>query len=62
MSRFIQEVEDGKPQTIIASMQQCRYLVNNFCCNKDHRKMIGKSPNADYCRRCEYFTKEDGKL
>ena len=35
--------------------------IEIICCNKDHRKMIGKSPDADYCRRCEYFTKEDGK-
>lgn len=62
MSRYIETDENGRKRMIIASMQQCKELNNDVCCNGNHSDMLASYPDADYCRRCEYFTKEDGKL
>ena len=62
MSRYIETDENGRERMIIASMQQCKELINDVCCNENHSDMLANFPDADYCRRCEFFTKEDGKL
>lgn len=63
MSRFLTKNEDGTYLEEIESMEECKWKINEVCCND-------RSPDlADYpyprskCESkegCRYFEKEDG--
>lgn len=44
----------------IISMDECRYLIDEVCCN-DKSEQCCDFPHEEYCKqRCPHFTKEDG--
>lgn len=56
------EGDDGEIRQSISSMDECRYLINEVCCN-DKSDQCCDFPHPDYCNsRCPHFTKEDGTL
>ena len=62
MSRWMDEGDDGEIRQSISSMDECRYLINEVCCN-DKSDQCCDFPPPDYCKsRCPHFTKEDGTL
>ncbi len=51
---------DGIIRQGIVSMNECRYLIDEVCCN-DKSDQCCDYPHSEYCQRnCPYFTKEDG--
>lgn len=62
MSRWIQKDEDGSITQGIVGMDECRYLVDEVCCN-DRSEQCCDFPHPDYCKtRCPHFTEEDGVI
>lgn len=62
MSRWLQKNEDGTFSQGIISMDECRYLVEEVCCN-DRSDMCCDFPHPDYCSKiCPFYTDEDGIL
>ena len=59
MSRWIEKDSNGVIHQGIISMDQCRDMFNDVCCN-DRSDLCGDFPHEDYCKRCALFTKEDG--
>lgn len=61
MSRNIEvDLENKCIVETVQSMQDCRHLCNDVCCNElcDN---VGEFVDPDYCRlACPHFTKEDG--
>lgn len=60
MSRWIKQTEDGKYDVRISSLEECRDMYNEVCCNErsDER---GEFVDSEYCKaRCPHFRKEDG--
>lgn len=64
MSRWIDQ-KNGKIVETIADMEQCYWLWNEMCCN-DSSDLFADYPYAfveeGYCKKCPFFTKEDGSL
>lgn len=59
MSRWIEDV-DGVIKEEIKSMEECRYLYNEVCCN-DRSDLLADFVDSEYClHRCPLFAKEDG--
>ena len=53
---------DGTIRQGIISTEECRYLIDEVCCN-DKSDQFCDFPHPDYCKeRCPHFTKEDGVL
>ena len=51
---------NGHYLTEILSMDECKYLVDEVCCN-DKSEQCCDFPADEYCKnRCPFFTKEDG--
>lgn len=51
---------DGNIRQGIVSMDECRYLIDEVCCN-DKSEQCCDFPNEEYCaKHCPVFTKEDG--
>ena len=62
MSRWADTREDGGIREEIASMDECKWLINEVCCN-DQSDECCDFPHHDYCKnRCPHFTKEDGVI
>ena len=59
MSRWLDKVGSSVYHEEINSMDECRWLINEVCCN-DKSDMCCDFPHEDYCKRCVLFTKEDG--
>lgn len=60
MSRWMERGSDGIIRQGIISMDECRYLTDDVCCN-DQSEQCCDFPHPDYCKkRCPHFTKEDG--
>lgn len=58
MSRYL----DDKCQEEIANMDECRFLVDEVCCNPDSDQCCDY-PHPEYCLYCcPHLTKEDGVL
>lgn len=60
MSRYehyITGYEDG------IDKMECRYKINEVCCNADCDSWVADYPPVDYCRKgtsiCEYFVEEE---
>ena len=58
MSRFLSRNEDGIYSEEIESMEECKWKINEVCCNDSSKHL------ADYCyhteTRRECFVEEDG--
>ena len=62
MSRWLDEGTDGVIRESIASMDECKMLFNEICCN-DKSDVCCDFPHPDYCKnRCPHFTAEDGVI
>ena len=60
MSRWMVEYEDGTINQGIISMDECRYLIDDVCCN-DKSDQCCDFPHPEYCLYvCPHFTKEEG--
>lgn len=58
MSRFLTKKEDGTYIEEIESMEECKYRIDDVCCNEDSEYL------CEYCYHAEIkppcFVKEDG--
>ncbi|MGN0998649.1 MAG: hypothetical protein ACI4PO_03755 [Faecousia sp.] len=53
---------NGNYLTEIVSMDECKYLIDEVCCN-DQSEQCCDFPHPEYCaKRCPHFTKEDGVI
>lgn len=61
MSRWIEvDHENGIVKEEIKSLEECRYLYNEVCCN-ELSDCVADYPDGEYCqRRCPHFAREDG--
>ena len=61
MSRWIEVDEENRHvKETIASMDECKMLCNEVCCN-DQSEYCACWPPSDLCgRKCPHFEKEDG--
>lgn len=61
MSRWMEKGSDGIILQGISSMDECRYLINEVCCNDKSDQRCDFPHPEEYCaKRCPHFTKEDG--
>lgn len=58
MSRW-NDSENGNHIEEIADMEQCRWLMNEVCCNSDC-PCVADFPGEGECDACPYFEEEDG--
>ena len=62
MSRWMEKGSDGVIRQGIVSMDECRYLIDEVCCNPDSDQCCDY-PHPEYCLYCcPHRTKEDGLL
>lgn len=62
MSRWMYKDSDGVIHQGIISKDECRYLIDEVCCN-DKSEQCCDFPHPDYCRHCcPHFTEEDGNI
>lgn len=59
MSRLLERLPDGTYRETLHSEDECRYLINEVCCNGDCRWMVAEFPDEEDCKRCRYFEKEE---
>lgn len=57
MSRWIEEMEDGKLKEEIADMDECSWMYNEVCCN-DKSPHCADFPSEEICEKCPLFKKE----
>lgn len=63
MSRWMEKGSDGVIRQGIISMDECRYLIDDVCCNDQSEQCCDFPHPIEYCKkRCPHFTKEDGAL
>ena len=61
MSRYLESCGESYHEEI-ADMEECKYLINEVCCNPDSDQCCD-FPHHEYCLYCcPHFTKEDGVL
>ena len=54
---------DGIIRQGIVSMDECRYLIDEVCCNDKSQQCCDFPHPEEYCaKQCPFFTKEDGKI
>lgn len=62
MSRYLEDDGHGGYREKLANIEECRYLINEVCCN-DKSHQCCDFPHPEYCLYCcRHFTKEDGSL
>lgn len=62
MSRWLEDDINGNLIQVLRSMDECRYLIEDVCCN-DKSEQCCDFPHPEYCeKRCPHFTEEDGLL
>lgn len=65
MSRYITRNDDGTVEEEIHSMELCKWLANDMCCN-DSCELLGWFPSPmTFCENnkyCKSFEKEDGVI
>ena len=62
MSRWIEvDVKNQIIKETIASMDECRHLCNQVCCN-DRSDQMAEFVDGEYCKKCPHFEKEDGHI
>lgn len=59
MSRWLEDDGKGGLREVLANIDECRYLIDDVCCN-DQSEQCCDWPHAEYClKRCPHFTKEE---
>ena len=65
MSRYITRNDDGTVEEEIHSMELCKWLTNDMCCN-DSCELLGWFPSPmRFCENdkyCKSFEKENGVI
>lgn len=62
MSRWLEDDGNGGLRQVLANIEECRYLIDDVCCN-DKSEQCCDFPHPEYCAlRCPFFTKEEGSL
>ena len=62
MSRWLESDGAGGLREVLASTEECRYLIDGTCCN-EKSEQCRDWPHPEYCAlRCPHFTPEDAKL
>ena len=59
MSRWLEQLPDGTYNETLNSEDECKYLINEVCCNDDCLEMVTEFPDDEECSQCRYFEKED---
>ena len=63
MSRWMEKDSDGTIRQGIISMDECRYLIDEVCCNDKSEQCCDFPHPEEYCaKHCPHFTKEDGVI
>lgn len=63
MSRWMEKGADGVIRQGIVSVKECRYLIDEVCCNDKSDQCCDFPHPEEYCaRQCPHFTKEDGVI
>lgn len=63
MSRWMERGSDGTIRQGIISMDECRYLIDEVCCNDKSQQCCDFPHPEEYCAKsCPFFTKEDGVI
>lgn len=65
MSKWLDKLEEGTYKTRIESMKDCKWKVNDVCCNEKCDELGDYPYPSSKCEskeRCEYFEEEDGKM
>lgn len=61
MSRWLEDDGHGGYCEELANIDECRYLINEVCCNDKSDQCCDFPHPEEYCAKCcPYFTKEDG--
>ncbi len=60
MSRFLTTNKDGTYLEEIESMSECKWRINDMCCNDSSRYLGDCTCRAEEKREC--FEKEDGMI
>ena len=61
MSRWLEEDRNGVYHEEVNSMDECKYLINEVCCNDKSEQCCDFPHPEEYCaKRCPHFTKEYG--
>ena len=65
MSRWLDRNPDGTYKEEIESMELCKWMINEVCCN-EQSEYLADYPHS-YCKcenekDCKYFEKEDGVI
>lgn len=60
MSRWLEDDGYGGLREVVANIEECRYLIDDVCCN-DQSEQCCDYPHPEYCKyRCPHFTPEEG--
>lgn len=59
MSRYMQKNIHGEWEEIVEDKDQCRYLIDEVCCNADCDQCADFPDPEEYCPKCEHFTPEE---
>ena len=59
MSRWIDIDKNEKVVEEIAEMDECKFLINEVCCNPEC-PLNKDFPFESDCEQCAFFTEEDG--
>lgn len=61
MSRYIEQDKHGNYTETIASMNECRWMYDDCCCNHDS-DCVADYPDEETCKRCKLYEKENGEI
>jgi len=62
MSRWLEDDGCGGHREVLANIDECRYLINEVCCN-DKSDQCCDFPHPEYCAySCPHFAEEDGQV
>ena len=66
MSRYMEEKLDGVHIRdiieTIASMEECKHLINEVCTEPECEACCDYPSTSEYCSYCQYYEKEDGVI
>ena len=57
MSKWIEEIGDGKYKAVLADQDECKHMYDMICCN-DQSEWCCEYPGED-CEKCKLFEPED---
>lgn len=58
MSRNIEQLPDGTYYEEIESLEKCRHMYNEVCC-EEKSEYLADFPGEEECENCAFFEKEE---